>query len=1180
MVRYLFMLYYFLINGELNNPTVILALPVMYVIYVLVLHLSCCISHLKFHMKKFFLLGLLAVSCFYLSCNRKRSGMPRVLIFYKTAGYTHTSIPAGIAAILQMGKENGFAADTTSNAAFFNEDSLKKYAAVIFLNTTGNVLDYRQEAAFERYIQAGGGFVGVHAATDTEYDWGWYGRLVGGYFNGHPETQPAKFVIQDKNFAATNFFTDTVWQRTDELYNFKKLNPDVHVLITIDESSYKGGTHGAFHPMSWYHDYDGGRAFYTALGHTEESYAEEAYLKHLLGGITYAIGDNEVLDYKKAKTQLPPEEDRFSRVQLTIGEFFEPTEMTILPNFDILVVQRRGEILLYKNETKKVKQAGFLDVYWKSGVPGVNAEEGLMGLAKDPNYAGNNWVYMYYSPVDSAVNRLSRFTFKNDTIDRATEKTILEVKSQRNICCHTGGSIAFGADGLLYLSTGDNSTPFDEPGVRYVNSGFAPMNDIPGHQQYDAGRSSANTNDLRGKIIRIRVKDDGSYEIPAGNLFPAGTGKTRPEIFVMGNRNPYRISVDQKNNYLYWGDVGPDANHDSLDTRGPRGYDEVNQARKAGFYGWPLFVGNNYSYRRFDYATGTSGTVFDPQKPVNDSRNNTGLRDLPPAQPAFIWYPYTESADFPQVGTGGRNAMAGPVYYTDLFPEETRLPDYYNGKLIIYDWIRGWIKAVTMLPSGDFDKMEPFFEHIKVNSLIDMEVGPDGRLYLLEYGSGWFSKNPDAGLFRIDYNRGNIAPKVTGVRVSKTSGTLPFTVNASVEASDPDRGKLRYVWSLGNGTTKETTLPELEYTYTTAGDYQVSVEVKDDQGGMVKSTIASVYAGNDEPVVSIRLTDGNRSFYLPGVPFSYAVDVQDNDTAKIDPASFYISVDYQEGFDRASSDRGHQQGHFAVSGKNLALSLDCKSCHKEAEASIGPSFLQVAQRYARDPHAMNYLGQKIINGSKGVWGEAVMAAHPNMAQDDVQQITAWILSLDNKTPAKKSLPVSGTITPAADQKPGSVLVLSARYTDKGGTNSKALTGNGSLVLPGNFRSFTGKEEVKGFRPGTMAGAPVLRLPDSTGWFALDSIDLSGVRSVIVHSRWRSQPEAGFGFEVRLDGADGRLLGAGAMPAPGKDQQNGTVRVLLQAVTDKRFHKLYFIYKAKAGTQAIQASVSSVEFRAK
>ena len=179
---------------------------------------------------------------------------------------------------------------------------------------------------------------------------------------------------------------------------------------------------------------------------------------------------------------------------------------------------------------------------------------------------------------------------------------------------------------------------------------------------------------LRGKILRIRVNEDGTYTIPDGNLFPKGMAKTRPEIYVMGDRNPYRISVDQKTGFLYWGEVGPDANNDSMETRGPRGYDEFNQARQAGFFGWPFFIANNLPYREYDYATGKSGAAFDPAKPMNNSRNNTGLQQLPPAQPAFIWYPYAASKDFPQLGSGGRCAMAGPVYYPDMYPKETRYP--------------------------------------------------------------------------------------------------------------------------------------------------------------------------------------------------------------------------------------------------------------------------------------------------------------------------------------------------------------------------------------------------------------------------------------------------------------------------------------------------------------------------
>ena len=696
------------------------------------------------------LLGFVFIGIHYSCTSDKKSGKPRVLVFSKTKGFRHESIANGIAAIQKFGMENNFDVDTTENANWITEDTLKTYSAVIFLHSTGDILNSRQETDFERYVQAGGGFVGIHAAADAEYDWGWYGNLVGAYFESHPEIQEAKIIVADKNDGSTKHLPQE-WKRSDEWYNFKKINKDVHVLLSIDEKSYKGGKNGDNHPMAWYHEFDGGRAFYTELGHTPESWSEENYLKHVLGGIQYAIGSNIELDYSKARSVQAPPAESFAKTVLVQGEFTEPTEMTILPNLDILVVQRRGEILLYKNDSKKIKQAGLLNVYWKADVKGVNAEEGLLGICKDPDFAKNNRLYIFYSPADTSVNRLSRFEFKNDSIDLKSEKVILQFYSQRQICCHTGGSISFGPGGFLYVSTGDNSTPFDEPNQKYVSKGFAPLDDRPGHQQYDARRSASNTNDLRGKIIRIKVNEDGSYSVPDGNLF-ANQPNTKPEIYAMGTRNPYRISVDQKTGYVYWGEVGPDSDT-TIESRGPKGYDEINQAKKPGFFGWPLVIGNNYPYHEYDYSTGKPGMLIDPAKPLNNSRNNTGVRELPPAQPAFIWYPYGASHDFPQLNSGGRTAMAGPVFYSDMFPESTRLPDYYNGKLFIYEFMRGWIKAVSLTENGDFYKMEPFMEQTKLAAPMDMELGPDGKLYLLEYGKGWFAKNPDAALSRIDFKK-------------------------------------------------------------------------------------------------------------------------------------------------------------------------------------------------------------------------------------------------------------------------------------------------------------------------------------------------------------------------------------------------------------------------------------------
>jgi len=452
-----------------------------------------------------------------------------------------------------------------------------------------------------------------------------------------------------------------------------------------------------------------------------------------------------------------PDERRFSKTALVTGQLHEPIDMTILPNLDILIVQRRGEIMKYDHERSELIQVGFLDAYHHTDVQGVNAEEGVVGIEKDPDFENNRLVYIFYSPADTSVNRLSRFKYEDDYLDMDSETVVLEYYSQRDICCHTGGRIAFDGDGLLYLTTGDNATPFNQPDETYVLDGYAPLDARPGFEQYDARRSSGNSNDLRGKILRIKVNEDGSYDIPKGNLYPEGMEKTRPEIYIQGTRNPYSITVDSETGYLYWGDVGPDSRADSswisnMGPKGPRGYDEINQAREAGNFGWPFFVGDNYAYNEFDYSTGEAGSFFDPENPVNRSPNNTGIEELPPAQPAFIWYPYTESEDFPEVETGGRNSMVGPIYYRENYPDETRLHGYYDKKLFIYDWIRDWIRVVTMSPEGDYLQMDPFIEHLEFNSIMDIELGPDGQLYVLEYGSGWFVQNPDAGLSRIDFD--------------------------------------------------------------------------------------------------------------------------------------------------------------------------------------------------------------------------------------------------------------------------------------------------------------------------------------------------------------------------------------------------------------------------------------------
>ncbi|HTE31366.1 MAG TPA: ThuA domain-containing protein, partial [Chryseolinea sp.] len=508
-------------------------------------------------MKSFLPIAILF--CLLFSC--KESKNPRVLVFSKTKGYRHESIEVGKDAIIDLGKKHGFDVDTTENASFFNEENLKRYQAVIFLSTTMDVLDVVQQDDFKRFIEAGGGFVGIHAAADTEYEWPWYGKLLGAYFKSHPKQQEAT-IKKVKDLGSSK--TPETWVRKDEWYNYKNISPDINVILNLDETTYEGGENGTNHPIAWYHEFDGGRAFYTGLGHTKESYSDSLYLDHLLNGIQYALGDKK-LDYAKAKTARAPEENRFTKTVLDFN-LDEPTEMAIFPDGRIIFLERKGNVKLYDAAVGKVKVINTFNV-------GTKFEDGLIGLAIDPKFAENKFVYIFYSHPERSANIVSRFTFDGSKLDMASEKQIIEVATQRETCCHTGGSMTFGPEGNLYVSTGDNTSPF-------ASDGYSPSDETSGRSPFDAQKSSGNTNDLRGKILRIHIEPDGTYTIPAGNLFAKGEEKTRPEIYVMGCRNPYRISIDQKTGYLYWGEVGPDAGqNDSL--RGPRGYDELNQAKKA-----------------------------------------------------------------------------------------------------------------------------------------------------------------------------------------------------------------------------------------------------------------------------------------------------------------------------------------------------------------------------------------------------------------------------------------------------------------------------------------------------------------------------------------------------------------------------------------------------------------------
>jgi cytochrome c len=1073
-------------------------------------------------MKKTTLLSFVLMLCATLSFAQAK----RVLVFSKTAGYRHGSINAGRTYFFELGKKQNITVDTTENAALFTEDNLKKYNAVVFLCTTGDVLDPIQQADFERYIQAGGGFMGIHAASDTEYNWNWYNNLVGGYFAGHPgkpNVQTAKMTVLDKNHPSTAHMPET-FDKKDEFYGFKSLKKDIlKFLISVDEKTYSTappteneGKMGDFHPMAWFHDYDGGKAFYTCFGHTDETFKEPLMAEHYWGGLKSVLA--EKLDYTKVRSQRAPEENRFERAVLT-NNLNEPTELATMPNGKVIFVERKGRVQVYNSLTGKTKTVGQMPVYTKF-------EYGLMGVGVDPNFSKNNWIYLFYTPDESREDTkdqfLSRFVYDNerDTVVMSSEKVVLRYPVKRVECCHTGGSIDWDKEGNLFLSSGDDTNPF-------ASDGFAPIDFQPGREGWDGLRAPGSTNDLRGKIMRIKPTDDGSYSIPKGNLFPEGTPDTRPEIYVMGCRNPYRIAVDKRTSYVYWGDVGPDAGKAKVD-RGPDGLVEFNQGRKPGFYGWPLFTGNNQAYNKYDFATKTSGEKFDPKAPVNESPNNTGLKVLPPATPAWIWYGYGASKEFPWVLTGGANPMAGPVYYSgDYKNSPSKFPSYFDNKFFAYEWMRDWIYAVSMDKDGNYTGAERFMPSEKFAHPMDMAFADDGTLYMLDYGMQWFAQNEEATLSRITFNAGNRKPLVK-LSSDKKVGAAPLAVQFSSNGTmDADGDAITYAWDFG-GAAPLSKMPNPLVKFKKAGEYNVVLTVTDTKGN--KNTSSSIIkVGNAEPEVKIAV-NGNKSFFFDDNKINYSVAVKDKEDGivgkGISAEDVVVNISYLEGFDKTVLEQGHRSNINLSVGKRLMDLSDCKSCHMTDKKSIGPSYLDIAAKYPRNRENTNVLSAKIIKGGGGVWGEQAMAAHPQISESDAKKMVDYIFSLKDAKLA--SLPTQGIYDAKAHVgKKEGAYIIQATYSDKGYKIAGSLSTTELKVLRSPKLRASTYDEGKGvgkFNVEQLGGEVAIASEDNS-YLVFKDIDFTGIKSLTIGASSMKGNTVGGKIEVHIGSPTGALLGS-------------------------------------------------------
>lgn len=753
-----------------------------------------------------------------------------ILVVSLTPDFRHESVPAGNRALGEIGSRiaednsveevvvdiidsEGEHAKTPPTEFPTEASRLSTYDVIVFNNsndatsphsTETMVLSEEQEKAFEEYVRSGGGVVGIHSAIDNQTAGSFFSRVFGTYFDQHASFQEGTINVTDRVHPSTEHLP-VEWDVKSEWYTFLS-NPrgEAHILMTADETSYDGkrmGEEAPRHPMAWAREVAGGRVWYTALGHSPEVFENEKFREHLLGGLRWTTGlagENAIGTAWNHYTKTPLATDTQS-----------PTMLEVAPDGRVFYVDRRD----YNNDSTDAIVSIDPETNAQTMVLELPVDSrrlnGLKGMALDPAFEKNGWVYLFYGPrsgkIEAPHNRLSRFTMTDGTIDRGTEIEILRVPMQRTVAGHVGGDLAWGPDGRqLYLSIGDDTYCCD--------TGYTPLDEREGRAGYDAQRTSANTADLRGSILRIVPQDDGSYLIPEGNLFTEANGyeqeleegRVRPEIYVMGMRNPYRIAVDQKTRTLYWGDYGPDAGSWDAE-RGPLATVEYNRADEPGFYGWPYFTGDNVPYRHYNFDTETSGRLFSPDRPTNESVNNTGLEKLPTAKGSMIpapneweayleypaeWdehIPYDDLAEVPFPQLAGGSPMQGPVYHARDEYGTAALPRYYGGKAFIFERGQNWIKYMTFNEEGRPVEVEPFLPEMEFKRPMDLTVGPEGALYLVEWGSEYGAPNEDSGIYRIAVSADPTDPLASGA--SSDSAREASSLSVPEPASSPSGGE-------------------------------------------------------------------------------------------------------------------------------------------------------------------------------------------------------------------------------------------------------------------------------------------------------------------------------------------------------------------------------------------------------
>lgn len=831
-------------------------------------------------------------------------------------------------------------------------------------------------------------------------------------------------------------------------------------------------------------------------------------------------------------------------------------QLQVARNGDVYFIERSGALRCWSLMDKATRTIGTLPVK-------VGGEYGLIGLALDRDFATNGWVYLHYTPKSETalLTRLSRFTVVEGKLDLNSEKVLI---SYDILGGHQGGGLQMDQAGNLWVSIADHAVARVFPATD--------ERDPTPNRNGNALRTAANTQDLRGKILRIHPEADGSYSIPPGNLFADGK-QGKPEIYIMGCRNPFRFNFDDASGRLFWAEVGSNTE----ERFGTGGFDEISMSTMPTNSGWPLFIGPNAAYRRFDEAKEQLGDLYDVEHPVNESRFNTGARELPKPHQALIWYGSEDSQEFPELGNGGRSAMVGPVYrFDEKLKSDTKLPQIFDGRFFIYDWCRSWLQSVALTADGKVEKIEPFMAGTIFRCPIDLQLGPDGTLYMIEFGDRW-SDNKDGRLSRLLYRRGNRAPKAV-ITADVSAGAAPLTVKLSAAAStDADGDALTYTWMSGEGGGMAQGR-EASFTYQKKGMKQVMLTVSDPHGG-THLTSLSIAVGNAPPVVRItQPVHGGFFDWGKDVPFEISVsDAEDGQNIPAEKVRARWLYRQQAGNAAEVPQIGFE------GGAALMRKSDCLTCHQLATPSIGPNFLAIAERYRGDATAPARLIEKVLKGGNTAWGEVPMPAHPQHTSEQIAEMVRYILDVKPPDQGEAIVGLKGLLKPAEPTKmwwgkgTGGTYLLTASYRDAGAEGAPPLTTESRIVLHDRHRRaalYDVAHQVSVLEVSTLLRSRRICAQLAVGsHLVFKDVNLVGIARIDVEIS-ASTGHGGL-LELRADSPTGELIGQLEIPETGQWDQWKTMRI---DITDPGgLHDLYVVAASAPGMEKKRFNLDVLHF---